>query len=281
MSVPAVTVSSMDVGVIVYCAELEAPTLRDTARRILEAEATRSGVPLGRTEVLRRRARGGPAMHVLAAADELVRHLGRRGRPARPGQPAHCPGARGSAGAGEQGGTGREPLALPPPRALAGTGRGGGRSTRLRGADALVYGPEYAGDHGSYLDKRPMPNSGCCEFLYSCARPCAKERSQRSLIRHCIRIRGAPNAEYAHQAEVVYDRTCTYRWSSSAHRISGRKHPKIQGEPVTRRENLSFGSMPRFRQPRAQASIFCFRMIELTSDIRAGVVTVVKPSQRQ
>ena len=66
----------MDVGVIVYCAELEAPTLRDTARRILEAEATRSGVPPGRTEVLRRRARGGPAMHVLAAADELVRHLG-------------------------------------------------------------------------------------------------------------------------------------------------------------------------------------------------------------
>jgi hypothetical protein len=66
----------MDVGVIVYCAELEAPRLRDTARRILEAEATRSGVPLGRTEVPRRRARGGPAMHVLAAADELVRHLG-------------------------------------------------------------------------------------------------------------------------------------------------------------------------------------------------------------
>ena len=66
----------MDVGVIVYCAELEAPTLRDTARRILEAEAMRSGVPLGRIEVLRRRARGGPAMHVLAAADELVRHLG-------------------------------------------------------------------------------------------------------------------------------------------------------------------------------------------------------------
>ena len=76
MSVPAVTVSSMDVGVIVYCAELEAPTLRDTARRILEAEAARFGVPLGRAEVLRRRARGGPAMHVMAAADELVRHLG-------------------------------------------------------------------------------------------------------------------------------------------------------------------------------------------------------------
>jgi hypothetical protein len=58
----------MDVGVIVYCAEHEAPVLRDTARRILEAEAARSGVPLGRAEVLRRRARGGPAVHVLAAA---------------------------------------------------------------------------------------------------------------------------------------------------------------------------------------------------------------------
>jgi hypothetical protein len=66
----------MDVGVIVYCAELEAPTLRDTARRILEAEPGRFGVPLGRAAVVRRRARGGPAMHVIAAADEMVRHLG-------------------------------------------------------------------------------------------------------------------------------------------------------------------------------------------------------------
>jgi hypothetical protein len=50
----------MDVGVIVYCAELEAPALRDTARRILEAEAARSGMPLGRAEVLRRRTRAVP-----------------------------------------------------------------------------------------------------------------------------------------------------------------------------------------------------------------------------
>jgi hypothetical protein len=68
----------MDVGVIVYCAELEAPTLRDTARRILEAEAARFGVPLGRSQVLRRRARGGPAMHVMAAADELGANPGDR-----------------------------------------------------------------------------------------------------------------------------------------------------------------------------------------------------------
>jgi hypothetical protein len=33
-------------------------------------------MPLGRAEVLPRRARGGPATHVMAAADELVRHLG-------------------------------------------------------------------------------------------------------------------------------------------------------------------------------------------------------------
>ena len=66
----------MDVGVIVYTAELEAPALRQTARRILQAEAGKPGVPLGRSEVLRRRARGGSPMHIMAAADELVRHLG-------------------------------------------------------------------------------------------------------------------------------------------------------------------------------------------------------------
>jgi hypothetical protein len=66
----------MDVGVIVYATELEAPALRQTARRILEAEAARFGVPLGRTEAMRRRARGGSPMHIMAAADELVRQLG-------------------------------------------------------------------------------------------------------------------------------------------------------------------------------------------------------------
>jgi hypothetical protein len=65
----------MDVGIIVYTAELQAPALRDTTRRILEAAAAQFGVPLGRDEVLRRRARGGTTMHVMAAADELVRHL--------------------------------------------------------------------------------------------------------------------------------------------------------------------------------------------------------------
>ena len=81
MSVPAVTVSRMDVGVIVYTAELGAPGLRETARRILLAEAGKLGVPVGRSEVLRRRARGGSPMHVMAAADELVRHLGAEADP--------------------------------------------------------------------------------------------------------------------------------------------------------------------------------------------------------
>jgi hypothetical protein len=52
----------MDIGVIVYCAELEAPALRETARRILETEAARFGVSLEPAEVLRRRGRGGTAM---------------------------------------------------------------------------------------------------------------------------------------------------------------------------------------------------------------------------
>ena len=81
MSVLAVTVSCMDVGVIVYTAELEAPGLRETAQRILLAEAGKLGVLLGRSEVLRRRAQGGPPMHVMAAADELVRHLGAEADP--------------------------------------------------------------------------------------------------------------------------------------------------------------------------------------------------------
>jgi hypothetical protein len=65
----------MDVGVIVYCAELEAPALRETARRILQAEAARFGVSLEPADVLLRRARGGSQMHVMAAGYELVRHL--------------------------------------------------------------------------------------------------------------------------------------------------------------------------------------------------------------
>jgi hypothetical protein len=81
MSGPAVTVSRMDIGVIVYTAELEAPALRDKARRILAAQAAKLGGPLGRSEVLSRRAGGGSPMHVMAAAGELVRHLGAEADP--------------------------------------------------------------------------------------------------------------------------------------------------------------------------------------------------------
>ena len=71
----------MDVGVIVYTAELKAPGLREKACRILAAEAGKLGVRLGRSEVLQRRAGGGSPMHVRAAADELVRHLGAEADP--------------------------------------------------------------------------------------------------------------------------------------------------------------------------------------------------------
>jgi hypothetical protein len=57
MSATGVTVWRMDVGVIIYCAKLEAPALRATARRILEAEAARSGVSLEPAAVLLRRGR--------------------------------------------------------------------------------------------------------------------------------------------------------------------------------------------------------------------------------
>jgi hypothetical protein len=64
-----------DTSVILYAAELEAPALRETARRFLEAEATRLGVSLAPADVLLRRVQAGPEMHIMAAACELVAHL--------------------------------------------------------------------------------------------------------------------------------------------------------------------------------------------------------------
>jgi hypothetical protein len=75
MSAPGLPSGAWMSGVIVYTAELEAPSLRGTARRILEAEAARFGVSLDPADVRLRRARGGSPMHVIAAADELVQHL--------------------------------------------------------------------------------------------------------------------------------------------------------------------------------------------------------------
>jgi hypothetical protein len=65
----------MDIWVIVYCAELEAPVLRQTARRILESEAARLGVPLDPAGTLIRRAAGDPEPHIMAAACGLVDRL--------------------------------------------------------------------------------------------------------------------------------------------------------------------------------------------------------------
>jgi len=75
MSAAGVTVSLIDTAVIVYCAELEAPALRKAAQRILKAEAERFRASLDPADVLLRRAAGGPEVHVMAAADELVAHL--------------------------------------------------------------------------------------------------------------------------------------------------------------------------------------------------------------
>lgn len=98
-----------------FSVELEAPTLRDTARRILEAEAARFGGPLGLAEVLRRRARGGPwaprptrsarttlSLSSRAGALALVNRVeldgnlqrfSRRGRWREPGEVAGAPGS--------------------------------------------------------------------------------------------------------------------------------------------------------------------------------------------
>jgi hypothetical protein len=65
----------MDTGVILYAAELEVHALRQTAMRILEAEAKRFGVSLDTGDVLLRRAAGGPKLHAVAAAEELLMHL--------------------------------------------------------------------------------------------------------------------------------------------------------------------------------------------------------------
>jgi hypothetical protein len=75
MSVPGVTVPGVDTSVILYAAELEAPALKQTARRFLESEARRLGVPLDPPTSCCR-AQDGSEMHIVGAACELVAHLG-------------------------------------------------------------------------------------------------------------------------------------------------------------------------------------------------------------
>ena len=65
----------MDIEVIPDAAEVEVPTLRDVARRFLEAEARHLGVPLDLVSVMARRAEGEHEVHIPGAADRLLEHL--------------------------------------------------------------------------------------------------------------------------------------------------------------------------------------------------------------
>ena len=60
---------------ILETAEAAAPALRALAREILQAEARHLGVSLDAADVLLRRAGGEPAVHITAAADQLLEHL--------------------------------------------------------------------------------------------------------------------------------------------------------------------------------------------------------------
>lgn len=60
---------------ILETAEAAAPALRALAREILDAEARHLGVSLESVDVLLRRAEGTPAVHLTAAADQLLKHL--------------------------------------------------------------------------------------------------------------------------------------------------------------------------------------------------------------
>jgi hypothetical protein len=66
---------AVDIELILDAAEAEMPGLRALARRFLEAEATRLGVPLDEASVLARHAEGVPEVYVTAAGDELVEYL--------------------------------------------------------------------------------------------------------------------------------------------------------------------------------------------------------------
>jgi len=65
----------VDEQLILETAEAAAPALRALAREILEAEARRLGVSLDTADVLLRRAEGVPALHLTAAANQLLEQL--------------------------------------------------------------------------------------------------------------------------------------------------------------------------------------------------------------
>ena len=65
----------MDEQLILDTAQAAAPALRALATEILQAEAAHLGVSLDAADVLVRWAEGAPAVHVAAAADQLLEHL--------------------------------------------------------------------------------------------------------------------------------------------------------------------------------------------------------------
>ena len=75
MSAPGVSLPGMDEQPILDTAGAAAPALRALAREILEGEAAHLGVSLDAADVLLRRAEGAPAVHLTAAAGQLLEHL--------------------------------------------------------------------------------------------------------------------------------------------------------------------------------------------------------------
>jgi hypothetical protein len=65
----------VDEQLILDTADAAAPALRALAREILAAEARHRGVSLEAADVLRRGTEGAPAVHITAAADQLLEHL--------------------------------------------------------------------------------------------------------------------------------------------------------------------------------------------------------------
>lgn len=65
----------MDIELILDSAEIMAPALKDTARRVLTANAGQMDVSLEVADVLARRAEGWPEVRITAAVSELLMHL--------------------------------------------------------------------------------------------------------------------------------------------------------------------------------------------------------------
>jgi hypothetical protein len=65
----------MDEQLILDTAAASAPALRALATEILQAESAHLGVSLDAADVLLRRADGAPALHLTAAAGQLLEHL--------------------------------------------------------------------------------------------------------------------------------------------------------------------------------------------------------------